>query len=513
MTSYVRELVCLYCDARFPLQPMSAGCPACRTETFASGLSPTYDYERLRDDLDGGPLADPGDSIWRYRRLLPLRDPAHETSLGEGGSPLIPVPRLAQELNAEQVWIKDESHNPTWTFKDRLASVTVSVAVEFGAETLVVSTSGNFGASVAAYTARAGLGCVVLTYPGIPAATRTLIEAYGARLVVTSPEGRWQALEEGVREHGWYPASNYTDIPTNGAFGHEGYKSIAFEVMETLGFVPDVVSIPTSYGEGLFGIWKGFEELARLGRTSGVPRMLASEPTGGPLVPALARPGNPIVRVPRVRTSARGIGGVVNSYMAVAALRASKGMVAQVAEEDIVAAQRRLAAEGFFVEPASAAALAGLRSMAASGELEHGLRIVLVNTSSGLKNLEGLRTPRPAAQSGPTGSSRDTITERKRPTMCGNHDNHDATVPPAEVPTGKAEPEASGGCCDGHGKAPATSQAEDLAECPVMPGTQVVKGEAEAAGLYRDYAGERYWLCCPACGPLWDADPAKYAAV
>ncbi|WP_454858249.1 threonine synthase [Promicromonospora soli] len=392
MSTYLRELMCVHCDTRFAVGPMSAGCPACRTETFASSVTPTYDYERLRRDLGDGLLREPDEGLWRYRRLLPVQDARHEVTLGEGGTPLVALPSLAGELAAEDVWIKDESRNPTWTFKDRNAAVTVSTAVELGAQAIVVSTSGNYGASIAAYAARAGVECVALTYPGIPEGTRTLIQAFGADLKVVAPEERWEVMQQGMREKGWYPASNYTAIPTNGAFGHEGYKTIAYEITEALGTAPDLVSVPTAYGEGLFGIWKGFDEMKQLGRVADVPRMLGCEPAGGPLALAMADPSQPIARVPRTPTVARGIGGSVNTYVSVAALHASGGTVAQADDEAIMAAQRRLAAEGFFVEPASAAALAGLRTLAAAGDLPEGLRIVLVNTSSGLKNLEAFNT-------------------------------------------------------------------------------------------------------------------------
>jgi len=175
---------------------------------------------------------------------LPVQQPTHEISLGEGGTPLVAVPELADELRADQVWIKDESRNPTWTFKDRNAAVTVSKALEFGADAIVVSTSGNYGVAIAAYAGRAGLDCVVLSYPGLPASASSLIQAFGARLIVTEPDNRWEVMADGIREHGWYPASNYTAIPTNGAYGHEGYKTIAYEIAETLGDIPDAVSVP-----------------------------------------------------------------------------------------------------------------------------------------------------------------------------------------------------------------------------------------------------------------------------
>jgi threonine synthase len=392
VNSYLEHLRCVYCGTRYPVQPMSEGCPACRTEQFASGLTAVYDYERLAADIGDVSLAEPGDGLWRYRRLLPVERSAAEISLGEGGTPLIAVPELADELGAEQVWIKDESRNPTWTFKDRNAAVTISKAVEFGAQAVVVSTSGNHGAAIAAYAVRAGLECVVLTYPGLPESVRSLIRAFGARLVITEPDKRWEVMAAGMRDQGWYPTSNYTAIPTNGAYGHEGYKTIAYEIADAMGDTPDVVCVPTAYGEGLFGIWKGFDELKRLGRADRAPRMVACEPAGGPLGLTVGNPGQPIARVTRTRTIARGIGGSVNSYISVAALTASNGLVAQPADPQIMAAQHRLSAAGFFVEPASAAGLAGLRSLAAEGRLPPGLRIVLVNTSSGLTNLEALHS-------------------------------------------------------------------------------------------------------------------------
>ncbi len=385
--SLVRTLRCVHCGATYAVAPMFEGCPACATGGFASGLTPDYDY----DALGPGPLVEEGAGLWRYRQLLPIVDRAHELSLGEGDTPLVSVPRLAAELRVKHVWIKDESRNPTWSFKDRHAAVTVAKAREFGADTLVTSTSGNHGAAVAAYAARAGLRCVALTYPGIPAGNRALMQAYGAELIVTTPEGRRALMREAVQRFGWYPATNYTELPTNGAYGHEGYKTIAYELADQLnGSPPDLIAIPTAYSEGLYGIWKGFDELQRLRRLPAVPRMVACEPEGGPLSVAYAGNGGVIAVVPRTPTVARGIGGTANSYMGLAALVQSDGLVLQADDGVILTAHRDLAAEGFFAEPASAAGLACLRVAAERGALPEGISIVLINTSSGLKNLEGV---------------------------------------------------------------------------------------------------------------------------
>lgn len=393
-STFAVGLRCVRCGASYGLGPLFEGCTACATPEFRAGLTPAYDYAAIRAALgDSRRLAEaqqPG--IWRYRRLLPVTDAAHAVSLGEGSTALVPLPRLARELGLAELWLKDESRNPTWSFKDRHATVAVGKALDFGARTVAVSSSGNHGMAVAAYAARAGLTCVVFTYPGLPAPARALIEAYGARLVVTTREGRWAGVREGVRDRGWYPATTCTEIPTGSPYGHDGYKTIAYELHEQLGGAPpDLVAIPTSYGEGLFGVWKGFDELRRLGLSAEAPRMLACEPAGGPLAVAFADGGRrPIVRVPPRETVARGIGGTISCYLAVAALTASGGSVAQATDDEILGAQRDLARQGIVAEPAGSAGLAGLRALARRGELRPGQRVVVINTSSGLKSPEAL---------------------------------------------------------------------------------------------------------------------------
>lgn len=386
--SFAIGLRCAHCDATFPMEPMHEGCPTCATEDFRSGLTTDYDYDAIRRSLRGGSLADPGSGPWRYRRLLPVADRAHEVTLGEGATALVPMPGLAGVAGGGEVWLKDESRNPTWSFKDRHAAVTISKARELGARMVMASSSGNHGAAVAAYAARAGLGAIVLTYAGLSEAASTLIQAYGATLAVTTREGRWAVIREGIERFGWFPATNFTEIPTNGPYGHEGYKVIAFEIHDELGGrVPDYVFVPTAYAEGLFGIWKGFDELRRLGVTDRVPHMVACEPAGGPLAQAWQDPSRPIARVDAKPTVARGIGGSVNSYLGIAALQRSDGRVVQCDDEEILDAQGMLAHHGIFAEPAAAAGLAGLRRIRDDGGVEARSTIVLISTSSGLKHL------------------------------------------------------------------------------------------------------------------------------
>lgn len=398
-------LRCVSCNARYPIEPMHEGCPACATDDFRSGLTPEYDFAAVRAALGAGALAEPGEGIWRFRRLLPVADRANEISLGEGNTALVPMTGLAHDVGVAGVWVKDESRNPTWSFKDRHASVTISMAVELGADVIMASSSGNHGAAVAAYAARAGRRAIVLSYAGLSEAASTVIQAYGATLAITTRDGRWAVIREGIERFGWYPATNFTSIPTNSPFGHEGYKAIAFELHEQLGGrVPDYVFVPTAYAEGLFGIWKGFDELLRLGLAARVPRMVACEPEGGPLAEAMSDPARSIAHVEARPTVARGIGGSVNSFLGVAALRSSNGLAVEASDDEILDAQGDLARLGIFAEPAAAASLAGLRNLSASGELEPGASVVLISTSSGMKHLAPMlaRYPAPLELAEPT---------------------------------------------------------------------------------------------------------------
>jgi threonine synthase len=424
MTTFATGLRCLRCDARFPLAPMNEGCPLCATDAFRSSLTTVYDYEGIRASIAGTTLGEPGLGIWRYRRLLPVIDRCHETGLGEGGTALVPQPSLAAEFAAAGVFVKDESRNPTWSFKDRLAAVAVSKARDFGATTLLASSSGNAGVALAAYAGRAGLGCIVLSYPGLPETAAVMMQMSGAVVVITSREGRWMIMREAVERLGWYPTTNFTDIPTNGAYGHEGYKTIAFELHEQLdSATPDYVVVPTAYAEGLFGIWKGFHELVELGLAERVPRMIACEPAGGPLLPAWRDPERDIARVQAQATIARGVGGTTNTYMGVVALRASDGLVAQADDGQISTAQDDLARLGTFAEPAAALSLAGLRQLAIAGEIAPGASIVLLSTSGGLKHLGPTleRCGAPAELDQPSLAELERVTPRVRDMIAAAH--------------------------------------------------------------------------------------------
>ncbi|MEU7168122.1 pyridoxal-phosphate dependent enzyme [Streptomyces morookaense] len=355
---------------RYPLwPPLTSGCPKSSTDEVAYPVEVDYAYEHVPAGLfDGRP---PRTGLDHWAPLLP---PLAAPGLGEGGTPLVEL--------GPGVFVKDESRNPTWSHKDRLNRCTVSAAVACGAPGVVVASSGNHGASAAAFAARAGLRCVVLTSTGLPPTMDAFLRAYGAVVLPVPAEARWPLTRRIAEHFGLQPVSNVTRTHTGHAFGPEGYKTIAYEIHAELG-VPAAVFVPTGYGELLFGIGKGFAELHRLGVTDRVPRLFACEPAaGGPLAAAL-RQGLPAAHVDVGATDAYGIDCPVNSYRGVLAVRNSGGRAVLLTDTQLHAAQAELAQAGLWAELSAAAGLAGLRACA--DEAFDG-PVVCVSTSSGFKD-------------------------------------------------------------------------------------------------------------------------------
>ncbi|WP_211841349.1 threonine synthase [Saccharopolyspora antimicrobica] len=357
-------------DLRYPLwPPLTSGCPATSTDTTAYPVEVDYDYDRVPAGLFQQP---PGPGLERWAPLLP---PLRAPGLGEGGTPLI-------ELPGHGVFVKDESRNPTWSHKDRLNRVAVSAAAGVGAPGVVVASSGNHGASAAAYAARAGLRCIVLASAEMPPAVSSFLQSYGAVVLAVPTAARWPLLRRITVETGFHPVSNVTTTHTGHAFGPEGYKTIAYEIFAELG-VPAALFVPTGYGELLFGVWKGFAELVRLGLARTTPRVFACEPAaGGPLARAVAE-GLPATSVDVGPTGAYAISSAVSGYRATVAIQESAGRALLVDDAEMALAQRVLARSGLWYELSSAAGLAGFRQVAD----EFDGPVVCVATSSGFKDI------------------------------------------------------------------------------------------------------------------------------
>ncbi|MFI5529009.1 pyridoxal-phosphate dependent enzyme [Kitasatospora sp. NPDC051853] len=358
-------------EVRYPLWPaLTAGCPATSTPETAYPVEVDYDYAAVPAGLFE---QQPGPGLDRWAPLLP---PLDAPTLGEGGTPLLALP--------DSTLVKDESRNPTWSHKDRLNRVTVSAAVHQGAGGIVVASSGNHGASAAAYAARAGLRCVVLASASSPPAVQSFLNAYGAVVLPVPAEARWPLLRLIAERTGLHPVSNHTRTHTGHGFGAEGYKTVAYELHAEVG-TPAAVFVPTGYGELLYGVWKGFAELYRLGVAARVPRVFSCEPAvGGPLAAAV-RTGTPAAVVEVGPTEAYAIDVTNGGHRGVRAVTASGGAPLLLTDREVRAAQGELAAQGMWTEFSSAIGLAGLRQLGGPAAFDG--PVVCVSTSSGFKDL------------------------------------------------------------------------------------------------------------------------------
>jgi threonine synthase len=384
--AHVAGLQCVRCAARYPADHYAEDCPACRP-AVRSNLVVAYD-ETLRAPRDK-PSVEAGRGLWRYGDVLPVNE-ADGVSLGEGGSPLHRLDRAASRIGVTNLFGKDETRNPTWSFKDRLACMAVSSARRMGAKVIVSSSTGNAGAAAAAYAAKAGLACVVFTVKGTAGPMLTQMRAYGATVVgCENKEDRWTFMEHAVRAYGWFPTSPFFGpVVGSNPYGIEGYKTLAYEIAEQMGWnVPDWCVLPVCYGDALVGMWRGFEDMMTFGWTDRMPRMVAAEVYGS-LGAALANGGDmpPDVRK-NYQTLAVSIGATRGTYQALDIVRRSGGTALTIGNEDMMRWQQTMASsEGLFLEPSSATGLAAVEQLAQAGRIGAGETVVSLLTAGGLKD-------------------------------------------------------------------------------------------------------------------------------
>lgn len=381
---YLGYLRCPRCGQEAPETRAALGCRHCAHSGIGVNLTPAY-------ALTPGPLPEepalPG--VFGFRRLLPLGPHDAPVTLAEGWTPLIPLNRLGMRLGLDRLLLKDESRNPTWSYKDRLAAVAVTKALASGASTVVVSSTGNHGAAVAAYAAAAGLDCVVLTLSSVPREMSILMRAYGATVVAyENSEDRWSVMRAAVDAFGWVPISGLLSPPIgSNPFGIEGYKTIAYELWRQLGEMPDVVVVPAAYGDGLAGIRRGFADLIALGLATRMPRLVAVDPFGA-YARGLSFQDGQLPTVATHPSMAFSVATPIATYQGLDAIRATNGTaVAEHSDAAIGGMQLELAStEGFYVEGASALTLLAVRQLAHRGWVNDGDSVVVLSTSTGLKD-------------------------------------------------------------------------------------------------------------------------------
>jgi threonine synthase len=317
--------------------------------------------------------------IEEYREFLPVSESTPVVTLLEGNTPLLDAPRVAQRAGVARVWLKVEGLNPTASFKDRGMTMAMSVAVERGAKLAICASTGNTSASAAAYAARAGLSCGVVLPAGriaLGKVAQALI--HGAHLVPI--HGNFDDALTIVRELGKRPGVEVVNSVNE--FRIEGQKTASFEVVDTLGDAPDVHCLPVGNAGNITAYWRGYTEYHALGRATRLPRMLGWQAAGSaPIVL-----GEPVLHPETIATAIE-IGNPASWAGAVAARDASGGHIGAITDAQILDGYRFLASEeGCFVEPASAASIAGLFQGAADGLLASDDIVVCTVTGHGLKD-------------------------------------------------------------------------------------------------------------------------------
>jgi threonine synthase len=355
---------------RFPLfPPLDLGIPAAHGRpVWPAEL--IFDYNRV-------PRGDLRPEL--FDLLLPPRDAA--LTLGEGDTPLFDCEFLARKAGlAAKILIKDEAANPTGSHKDRYAYFAMCAAAASAAPGVVLSSSGNHGAAVAAYAARAGVPCIVFGLSQTPGPIVRQCLEYGARFYFAHFERRWELVHAVHEKHGWAVMSTVTEPPSGHPFGIEGYKAIAFELLMALGGPPDAIVMPTGYGELLFGVWKGFVEAQQLNWCRSVPKLFAVEPESRSPHQKALRVNADWAIDPRPAISAMSsIDTRICGPRGVLALRNSGGSVLVVNDEETRVMQQELSGNGISCELSSAAAFAGLHRHA--DELKGFQTIVVINTA------------------------------------------------------------------------------------------------------------------------------------
>lgn len=355
-----------------------------------------YDLDRAASTLTHHGLAHRSPTLWRYAEVLPVDDPVNRVSLGEGMTPLLKAERLGQQLGLKHLYIKDESQNPTASFKARGMTAAVSMAKELGVKKLAVPSAGNAAGALAAYAAKAGLEAFIFMPKDTPEAN--IIECQRNGACVTLVDGLITDCGRIVAERktieGWFDVSTLKE-----PYRVEGKKTMGYELAEQLGWqLPDVILYPTGGGTGLIGMWKAFDEMEQMGWIgSHRPRMVSVQAAGcAPIAQAFASglsTGADIVN-PQTIASGLRVPRAIGDFIMLNILRQSKGTAVAVPDEDLLDGVEQLGkTEGIFAAPEGGACVPALQRLVDEGKVDREERVVLFNTGSGLKYLESFRKP------------------------------------------------------------------------------------------------------------------------
>jgi threonine synthase len=387
--SYLTDLGCYDCGQIYDASQVQTFCPNCQAPLIVH-----YDLEAAKRQLDRDAFRRRPSGMWRWHELLPVHEKENMIYLGEGDTPLLHLPHLGTRLGLSQLYVKDESLNPTGSFKARGLATAVSKAKELGITKVIIPTAGNAGGAMAAYAARGGLEAYIFMPKDTPEANIKESRIAGATVILIDgliSEAAGMAGEK-ARAEGWFDVSTFKE-----PYRAEGKKIMGYELAEEFGWeLPDVIIYPTGGGTGLVGMWKAFKELAALGwlESDKRPRMVAVQAEGcAPVIKAFQENSPFCDFWVGAKTLASGL-RVPKSFadqIILDDLRESQGNAVAVSDEAILEAQRRLAyEEGIFAAPEGAATLAGLEQLVQTGWVQPDEKIVLFNTGTGLKYLRNI---------------------------------------------------------------------------------------------------------------------------
>jgi threonine synthase len=372
-------LQCIRCGSQFPVYQLRGNCEKC-----GGILEYRADLPKGQEVKFSGPLG-----FWRYKQLLPPVQ--YIVSLGEGGTPLHRAERLAKTIGLKELYLKDETRNPTHSYRDRAAAFLTSNAVDLDFDKLICATNGNMGASMSAYSAKAGLICHVVVPKVVDVGKLAQMLAYDAIIeefgeIVDDSIRKAEAV---AKETGWYQATAELN-----PFVVEAQKTISYEVCEQFG-VPEWVLVSMGSGGTIYSIWKGFKELKHLGITESLPKIVGVQPVGcAAIVNALTEGNSQAKKIvnPSTRALAILVAEPLQSELAINAIRESEGLALTVSDPEILAAELQIAKlEGVFAEPASSATIAALEKLVKEDRISRDSSVVCLITGSGLKATDVLQ--------------------------------------------------------------------------------------------------------------------------
>ncbi|HKV46087.1 MAG TPA: threonine synthase [bacterium] len=383
---YLHHLECTHCHAQCSADELHNVCPRCGKVLF-----PRYDLDRVRAEVSREQFAGRELTMWRYRELMPVDDPANVMTLGEGMTPLLPLRRVGKRLGLNHVFVKEEGLNPTGSFKARGLSAAVSKAKELGVRVASMPSAGNAGSAAAAYCARAGIDLYLVMPVDVPHVNQVECDVCGAHtfLIRGLINDAGRSLRGGVQEQGWFDLSTLKE-----PYRVEGKKTMGYELAEQFGWsLPDVVIYPTGGGTGIVGMWKAFDEMQTLGWIGAQrPRMVIVQAAGcAPMVRAHREGREHAEPWKDAHTVAAGlrVPEAIGDYLILQAVRDSGGTSYAVTDEQILADMQELArAEGVFACPEGAATYAALKALVRDELIGPDERVVLFNTGAGMKYVD-----------------------------------------------------------------------------------------------------------------------------